>query len=97
MYLQNQEELTEEQKALLQEISEQFSPEDSAADMSILYEVTGFQTESENFQFWENYRDFEELGEGKLVREDKDEHTMTSRNANKKKINFEDVAFQDID
>ena len=91
MYIQNQEELTEEQKALLKEISEHFSPEDSAADMSILYEVTGLQTESENFQFWENYKDFEELGEGKLVREDKDEHAMTNRNANKKKINFEDV------
>ena len=72
------------------EISEQFSPEDSAADMSILYEVTGFQTESENFQFWENYKDFEELGEGKLVREDKDEYAITRRNNNAKKITFDD-------
>ena len=38
--------LTEAQEALLREIAEQFSPEDSAADMSILYECTGFQTES---------------------------------------------------
>jgi len=37
---------------LLKEISEQFSPEDSAADLSILYEVTGFQAESDNFLFW---------------------------------------------
>ena len=54
-------------------IVENFSPEDSAADLSILYETTGFQAESENFQFWENYKDFEELGQSKLVREDKNE------------------------
>ena len=34
--------LTPDQVELLKEISEQFSPEDSAADLSILYEVTGF-------------------------------------------------------
>ena len=34
--------LTEDQLALLKEISEQFSVEDSAADLSILYETTGF-------------------------------------------------------
>ena len=51
----------------MKEIVENFSPEDSAADLSILYETTGFQAESENFQFWENYKDFEEL---KLVREE---------------------------
>ena len=55
------------------EISEQFSPEDSATDLSILYEVTGFQGLSDNFQFWENYQDFEELGSVNLVRQDKDE------------------------
>ena len=81
--------MTKEQKALLTEISEQFSPDENAADMSILYEVTGFQTESENFQFWENYKDFEELGEGKLVREDKDEYAITNRHADKKKIIFD--------
>ena len=60
--------------------------------MSILYEVTGFQTLSDNLQFWENYRDFEELGEGKLVRDDKDEYKiLTGRNANKKKIKFSEV------
>ena len=60
--------------------------------MSILYEVTGFQTSSDNLQFWENYRDFEELGEGKLVRDDKNEYMILSgRNANKKKIKFTDV------
>ena len=60
--------MTEEQIALLTEISNQFCPDDSAADLSILYEVTGFQAESENFQFWENYQDFDELGGTKLVR-----------------------------
>ena len=41
--------LTTDQMALLTEIAEQFSPEDNAADLSILYEVTGFQAESDNF------------------------------------------------
>ena len=83
--------LTPDQVELLKEISEQFSPEDSAADLSILYEVTGFQAESENFQFWQNYQDFDELGGSKLVREDKDEHLIahTSRNADRCKIKFE--------
>ena len=44
---------------------------------------------SDNLQFWENYRDFEELGEGKLVRDDKD--------ANKKKIKFSGVAVNEDD
>ena len=65
--------LTEAQRALLQEVADEFNPEEEAADMAILYEVTGFQTESHNFQFWDNYRDFEELGETKLVRNDKNE------------------------
>ena len=60
--------LTKEQLALLTEIAEKFSPDDSAADLSILYEVTGYQCESQNFQFWENYQDFDELGGDKLVR-----------------------------
>ena len=38
--------LSEDQLALLKEISEQFSLGVSAANLSILYEVTGFQMES---------------------------------------------------
>lgn len=57
----------------MKEISDNFSPSESAADLSILYEVTGFKAESENFEFWENYRDFEELGEDKLVGKGRDE------------------------
>ena len=78
--------LTEDQMKLLREIAEQFSVEDSAADLSILYEVTGFQGESENFQFWDNYADFEELGDNNLVREDKDER----RQVQPKKTSRED-------
>ena len=63
-------ELTEEQIMLLQEISERFSAEDDAADLSILYEVTGYKAESQNFEFWSAYTDFEELGETKLFRKD---------------------------
>ena len=60
--------LTEGQLALLKEISEQFCVEDSAADLSILYETTGFQAESDNFEYWENYQDFEELGDTNMIR-----------------------------
>ena len=41
--------LTKEQVALLTEIVEKFCPDDNAADLSILYEVTGYQGESQNF------------------------------------------------
>ena len=51
----------------MKEIAENFSPSDSAADLSILYEVTGYRADIENFEFWENYRDFEKLGEDRLV------------------------------
>ena len=63
----------------MKEICEQFSPDDSAADLSILYEVTGFQAESENYAYWENYQDFEELGEDKLVRRDKNEQAKAKK------------------
>ena len=70
--------LTGDQVALLQEIAEQFSIEDSAADLSILYEVTGYQAESENFAFWTNYEDFEEqLGDINLVRHGNNEELIT--------------------
>ena len=73
------------------EISEQFSTEDNAADLSILYEVTGYMAESDNFQYWDNYADFEDLGDTKLTRDDKDEHLIaTSRNKNKKAVVFEE-------
>lgn len=78
--------LTEDQMKLLREIADQFSVEDSAADLSILFEVTGFQGDSDNFQFWENYVDFEELGDTNLVREDKDEDRL----AHSKKTSHED-------
>ena len=68
--------LTKEQESLLSEIVSHFSPEDSAADLSILYEVTGYQGESQNFEFWTNYQDFDELGGSKLVNQDKDEYVI---------------------
>ena len=72
--------LTGDQVALLQEIAEQFSIEDSAADLSILYEVTGYQAESENFAFWTNYEDFEEqLGDINLVRHGNNEELRAQK------------------
>ena len=53
------EHLNEDQKLLLREICAQFSPEDSAADLGILFECTGFKAGTENSEFWENYKDFE--------------------------------------
>jgi len=80
------EHLTNDQQALLKEISEMFSPEDSAADMSILYEVTGYQAESENFQFWDNYGDFEDLSDQIINRRDKiEEENMQTENASGKR------------
>ena len=78
---------------LLTEISEQFDIDENAADLSILYEVTGYQAESQNFSYWENYADFEELGETKLTRDDKNEQLIahSSRSSAQKSINFDDA------
>ena len=72
--------LTEEQESLLSEIVSLFSPEDSAADLSILYQVTGYQGESQNFEFRTNYLDFDQLGGSKLVNQDKDEYFIAHIN-----------------
>ena len=57
------------------EIAEQFSCEE-AADLGILYEVTGYQADTQSHSFWDNYTDYEEFGDIKL--------TKKSRNENKK-------------
>ena len=44
--------LTEDQLKLLEEIVEEFSPQDNATDLGILFEVTGFQANTEDDQFW---------------------------------------------
>ena len=59
--LQWAEYLTEDQRALFKDLLELFSPEDDAADLSILYEITGYQAESENREFWDGYGDDFEL------------------------------------
>ena len=53
--------LTEDQLKLLEEIVEEFSPQDNATDLGILFEVTGFQANTEDDKFWQNYQDFEDL------------------------------------
>ena len=61
--------LTEDQLKLLREIAEKFSIDDSAADLGILYEVTGFRGVSQNdYQFWDNYADFDDLEGSRLIR-----------------------------
>ena len=62
--------------------------------MGILYETTGFQVEDDetSLRFWENYRDFEELGTNNLVRADKNEEIKalgSSRNTERKQVNME--------
>ena len=51
--------LNEDQKLLLKEIAAQFSPEDSEADLGILFECTGFKAGTGHSEFWENYKDIE--------------------------------------
>ena len=70
--------LTDDQVKLLIEISDQFSPEDSAADLSILYEITGFQAYCDDFD-WESYQDYEVPGSFNMVKQDKNEQTSAIR------------------
>ena len=41
--------LTEDQLELLKEIADEFSPEEHAADLAILFEVTGYQAACDDF------------------------------------------------
>ena len=43
-------------------IREKFDPVEIVADLCILYEVTGYQDESADADFWDQYMDFFELG-----------------------------------
>ena len=61
--------LTEAQLELLQMLTDNFTLNDRA-DLSILYEVTGYQGESDDLQFWVNYQEIEGLDK---VREGKNE------------------------
>ena len=49
--------LTEDHRALFKDLSELFSPKDDASDLSLLYEITGYQAETENRKFWDSYGD----------------------------------------
>lgn len=57
---EDDEYLKQDQMILLKEIAEQFSIDDNAADLGILYECTGFRGSNENDEFWANYKDFED-------------------------------------
>ena len=46
----------------MREIRHEFRPNEDSTDMSILYEITGYQVENASETFWEQYKDFEELG-----------------------------------
>ena len=46
---------------MIRTIKEQFDPENDVKDLCILYEVTGYQG-GDDPDFWENYKDFYELG-----------------------------------
>ena len=79
---------------MLREIEERFRPGEDEGDMGILFETTGFQVESDDtsWRFWEDYRDFEELGTTNLVRADKNEELVdlgSSRNVDKKRVNLD--------
>ena len=49
----NEEQLTEEQKQLLEEIRTKFDSTEIVADLCILYEVTGYKDESADDEFWD--------------------------------------------
>ena len=67
------EKLSEDQVKLLTEIVYQFRSDDNDADLSILYEVTGFKADSNELNFWDNYQDFDDFANINLVRLDKNE------------------------
>ena len=67
-----EEQLTDEQKELLEEIREKFDPVEVVTDLCILYEVTNYKDESAESDFWEQYMDFFELGNDEnMIRSDK--------------------------
>ena len=70
--------MTDDQVKLLIELSDQFSPEDSVADLSILYEVTGFQANCDDFD-WGGYQDYEVIGSFNMVKQDKNDQTSSIR------------------
>ena len=41
--------------------------------MGILYEITGYQAEGNDINFWDDYQDCEDMGSTNLVRSDKNE------------------------
>ena len=59
-----EENLSKAQKGLLNEIREEFDPENIDADRYILYEISNFKddTHQGEDEFWANYEDFFELG-----------------------------------
>ena len=55
------EKLTDERRQLIELICERFEPEESQADLGLLYEVTGYKGETEDDQFWEEFDDSHEI------------------------------------
>ena len=53
--------------------------------MTILYEVTGYQGRNVSYDFWDQQRDFEELGQSKLIKPEKNELLLSTRRASKRK------------
>ena len=85
--------LTDAQLALLKEINDEFRPDENAADLSILYEVTGFQADAPiGAAYWDSYQDFEAvLGTRVLVNTKKDEKAWFSKKRKVNEINNEET------
>ena len=77
--LERNENLTLNQLALLREITDTFNLQDSAADLAILYEVTGFKAEADTYEFWESYGDFEEPGGSNMVSDSRNEEVLAQK------------------
>ena len=71
--VESQYNLTDEQQELLMEIRNRFRPNEIPADLCILYEVSGYEDEAQDPNWWDLYKDFAELGKDNLIREDKNE------------------------
>lgn len=46
---------------MIEQLCERFKPDESQADLGILYEVTGYKSEADDSKFWEDFEDTDEI------------------------------------
>lgn len=55
------DELQDEHRQLIELICERFQPELNHADLGLLFEVTGYQGEAQDEEFWDDFDDSQEI------------------------------------